>query len=207
MTMTAPAVATIARRDFAADYADFSANLRIESMPPQGIEAVKADIFDTLACATAGISAEGVDGLVRLVGDWGGKPEAAVWCTGLRVPAHHAAWVNGMMSHARDFDDTHDGAVLHAGVSVVPAAIAAAELNPEATGADLLAGVAAGLELDLPARRRDRGRHHRERLHVHVALRPLRRDGGGGAGAAARRATRRSTRSASPTARRPGRIR
>ena len=55
MTMTAPAVATIARRDFAADYADFSANLRIESMPPQVIEAVKTDIFDTLACAMAGI--------------------------------------------------------------------------------------------------------------------------------------------------------
>ena len=147
MTMTAPAVATIARRDFAADYADFSANLRIESMPPQVIEAVKTDIFDTLACATAGISAAGVRDVADLAIDWGGKPEAAIWCTGARVPAHHAAWVNGMMSHARDFDDTHDAAVLHAGVSVVPAAIAAAELNPEATGGDLIAGVAAGLEL------------------------------------------------------------
>ena len=136
-----------ARPDFAVDFATFSSALTVADLPAEVIETVKADIFDTLACATAGISAKGVDGLVRLVGDWGGKPEAAVWCTGLRVPAHHAAWVNGMMSHAREFDDTHDGAVLHAGVSVVPAAIAAAELDPSATGADLLAGVAAGLEL------------------------------------------------------------
>jgi 2-methylcitrate dehydratase PrpD len=136
-----------ARPDFAVDFAAFSSALAVADLPAEVLATVKADIFDTLACATAGISANGVDSLVRLVGDWGGKPEAAVWCTGLRVPAHHAAWVNGMMSHARDFDDTHDGAVLHAGVSVVPAAIAAAELDPAATGADLLAGVAAGLEL------------------------------------------------------------
>lgn len=45
-----------------------------------------------------------------------------------------------MMAHARDFDDTHDAAVLHAGVSVVPAALAAAETAPGATGADVLAG-------------------------------------------------------------------
>jgi 2-methylcitrate dehydratase PrpD len=50
------------------------------------------------------------------------------------------------MSHARDYDDTHDAAVLHAGVSVVPAALAAAELRGGASGADFIAGVAAGLE-------------------------------------------------------------
>ena len=61
--------------------------------------------------------------------------------------ASRAAWINGMMAHARDYDDTHDAAVLHAGVSVVPAALAAAELRPEATGDDLIAGIAAGLEL------------------------------------------------------------
>jgi 2-methylcitrate dehydratase PrpD len=147
MTMPARAAVPKARPDFAADYAAFSANLSVDGMPPEVIEAVKTDLFDTLACASAGISAAGVPDLAELVTGWGGKPEAAIWCTGARVPAHHAAWVNGMMSHARDFDDTHDAAVLHAGVSVVPAAIAAAELNPAATGADLIAGVAAGLEL------------------------------------------------------------
>ena len=115
-------------------------------MTAETIAGVKADLFDTLACATAGISAIGVKDMARLVVGWGGKPEASIWCTGERVPAHHAAWINGMMSHARDFDDTHDAAILHAGVSVIPAAIAAAEVS-EATGADLVAGIAAGLEL------------------------------------------------------------
>jgi 2-methylcitrate dehydratase PrpD len=49
------------------------------------------------------------------------------------------------MSHARDYDDTHDGAILHAGVTAVPAAIAAAQLRGGVSGADLIAAVAAGL--------------------------------------------------------------
>ena len=66
---------------------------------------------------------------------------------GGRVPAHHAAWVNSAMCHARDYDDTHDGAILHAGVSSVPAAIAAAQLRGTLSGAELIAAVAAGLEV------------------------------------------------------------
>ncbi|MBS7701037.1 MULTISPECIES: MmgE/PrpD family protein [unclassified Chelatococcus] len=133
--------------DFAADYAAFASALTLDRMPQVVVEAAKANLFDTLACATAGASAAGVGELKTLVAEWGGKPEASIWCSSIRVPAHHAAWVNGMMAHARDYDDTHDGAVLHAGVSVIPAALAASELNPNATGADLIAGIVAGLEL------------------------------------------------------------
>ncbi len=133
--------------DFAAVFAHFSAGLKIEHLPPAAIDAVKTNLTDTMACAMAGWSADGVQQVAKLAMDWGGKPQASIWCTGDRIPAHHAAWVNGMMAHARDYDDTHDLAVLHAGVSVVPAAVAAAELSGDATGADLICGIAAGLEL------------------------------------------------------------
>jgi len=133
--------------DYSEVFSEFASELRLNALPPEVIEAAKTNIFDTMACATGGISAVGVRDMVDLVADWAGKPEASIWCTDLRVPAPMAAWVNGMMSHARDFDDTHDAAVLHAGVSVVPAAIAAAEVTPGATGEDLIAGVIVGLEL------------------------------------------------------------
>ena len=128
-------------------FAAFPASLRVSDLPATVIDAARANLLDTLACATAGHNAPGVGDVVALARSWGGAPQAAIWCSDARVPAHHAAWVNGMMAHARDFDDTHDAAVLHAGVSVVPAALAAAELRPQATGADLLAGIVAGLEL------------------------------------------------------------
>ncbi len=66
---------------------------------------------------------------------------------GGKFPAHHAALINGGMSHARDYDDTHDAAILHAGVTAVPAAIAAGQLRGRLSGADLIAAVAAGLEV------------------------------------------------------------
>lgn len=110
------------------------------------ITAAKVNVFDTLACVAAGSSAPAVAEARELAVEWGGAPQASILSFGDKVPAHHAAWVNGTMAHARDYDDTHDAAVLHAGVSVVPAALAAAELRGGASGADFIAGVAAGLE-------------------------------------------------------------
>jgi 2-methylcitrate dehydratase PrpD len=133
--------------EFAQEFAEFSSALSLDRLPPQVVAATKINLFDIMACAAAGWSAEAVAAVATQVEEWGGKREASVWCTAARVPAHHAALVNGTMAHARDYDDTHDGAVLHAGVSVVPAALAAAELDPSASGADLVAGIAAGLEL------------------------------------------------------------
>jgi 2-methylcitrate dehydratase PrpD len=132
--------------DAAAVIARFACALSVETLPPAVIAAVKTNILDTLACAVAGSSAAGTAEAYELVTEWGGAPQATILALGGKVPAHHAAWVNGIMAHARDYDDTHDGAILHAGVSVVPAALAAAELKRDATGADLVAGVAAGLE-------------------------------------------------------------
>ena len=142
-----PASADHGGTDFARVFADFSASLTAAALPFEVRQAVKANVLDTLACAVAGSNAPGVADVRELVESWGGAPQAAVWCGATRLPAHHAAWLNGMMAHARDYDDTHDAAVLHAGVSVVPAALAAAELRPEATGDDLISGIAAGLEL------------------------------------------------------------
>lgn len=135
-------------RDLAYDLATFAATLTLDRLPGGVAEAGLTNVRDTLACAWAGTTAPGISELLSIVREWGGKPEASIFGTRDRVPAHHAAWVNSAMSHARDYDDTHDGAVLHAGVSIVPAALAAAEVaGPRATGADILSGIVAGLEV------------------------------------------------------------
>jgi 2-methylcitrate dehydratase PrpD len=147
MAQAAAALQAAPQQDFAEIFANFSSGLRVETLPPHVVQAAKTNLFDTLSCAIAGVSAPGVGEVADLVRRWGGSGEAALWMSQDRVPAHHAAWINGMMAHARDYDDTHDAAVLHAGVSVVPAALAAAELKGNATGADVLAGIVVGLEL------------------------------------------------------------
>ena len=132
--------------DFAVVLARFACELALGDLTAPLIAAAKANIFDTLACAAAGSSAPAVAEARELAVEWAGARQASILVFGEKIPAHHAAWVNGTMAHARDYDDTHDAAVLHAGVTVIPAALAAAELRGGARGSDFIAGVAAGLE-------------------------------------------------------------
>lgn len=137
--------------DFAEVYARFSSSLEASHLPPSVIDAARFNVFDTLACSIAGFRAPGVQEVLALVRDWGGQPEAEVLWTALRVPAPQAAWINGIMAHACDYDDTHDKAILHGGVSVVPAAMAAVGVaesqGHKVSGAEFLAAVCSGLEL------------------------------------------------------------
>ena len=133
--------------DLAVGLSQFAAGIDVRHLDAAVIKAVEGNILDTLACALAGSSAKGIPEVSGLVQEWGGAPQADVFVLGGKYPAHHAAWVNSAMAHARDYDDTHDAAILHAGITTVPAAIAAGQLKGKLSGADLIAAVAAGLEL------------------------------------------------------------
>ncbi|WP_029001002.1 MmgE/PrpD family protein [Azohydromonas australica] len=133
--------------DLAIDLARFAARIDASRLDDTVVKAVKTNILDTLSCALAGSSAKAISEIRGLVEEWAGTPQADMFVFGGRFPAHHAAFVNGGMSHARDYDDTHDAAILHAGVTAVPAAIAAGQLRGGLSGAELVAAVAAGLEV------------------------------------------------------------
>src|SRR4051794_2756563 len=59
------------------------------------------------------------------------------------VGAACAAFVNGTAAHGEDYDDTFEGGPVHAGAVVVPAVLAAAELEG-ASGSSVLRGMAGG---------------------------------------------------------------
>jgi 2-methylcitrate dehydratase PrpD len=63
-----------------------------------------------------------------------------------KLTAEGAAFVNGIAGHGEDFDDTYEGGPVHAGVVIIPALLAAAERH-QLSGADLLRGIAVGLEV------------------------------------------------------------
>ena len=56
-----------------------------------------------------------------------------------RLPAALAAFVNGVLAHSLDYDDTHLPSVLHPSARVVPAALAAAEASRRVGGRALVA--------------------------------------------------------------------
>jgi 2-methylcitrate dehydratase PrpD len=58
-----------------------------------------------------------------------------------------AAFANGAMAHALDFEDTHDATLVHPHAAVVPAALAVAEFAGGVSGRDFLDAVAIGADL------------------------------------------------------------
>ena len=58
-----------------------------------------------------------------------------------------AAFANGAMAHALDFEDTHDATLVHPHAAVVPAALAIAEFAGGVSGRDFLDAVAIGADL------------------------------------------------------------
>jgi 2-methylcitrate dehydratase PrpD len=133
--------------DLVIDIARFASSIDPAQLDPDVVKGVKTNILDTLSCALAGSSAKAIAEVSGLVREWGGAAQADMLVFGGKYPAHQAAFINGGMSHARDYDDTHDAAILHAGVTAVPAAIAAGQLRGNFSGAELIAAVAAGLEV------------------------------------------------------------
>lgn len=84
---------------------------------------------------------------MRLFAGLGGKESSSILVYGGKLPPQSAALVNATMAHALDFDDTHDKAVLHAGVSTVPVALAVGEYLGNVSGKDLITAIALGIDV------------------------------------------------------------
>ena len=70
----------------------------------------------------------------------------SVFGSDLTLGVEGAAFVNGTAAHGEDFDDTYEGGPVHAGAVIVPAVLAAAQRHGT-TGADVLRGIAIGVEV------------------------------------------------------------
>jgi len=134
-------------RDIVYDVVDTAIHVKYDDLPADTVEITKKFILDTLATAVAGSGASGCSEVVDYVKGCGGKGESTVWTYGGKVIADNAALANSMMTHALDFDDTHDKAGLHANVSILPAAIAMAERKRGVSGKDLITATALGVDL------------------------------------------------------------
>jgi len=115
--------------------------------PPEHIRTiVRQHTLDTIGVALAAVRLDTSRAVVDIAERRGGAPEARAIGLEAKVPATSAAFVNGVLAHSLDYDDTHLPSILHPSASVVPAALAAAE-QAGAHGARTLDAVAAGLEI------------------------------------------------------------
>ena len=140
-------------QDLGIRFAEHAVSTDFESLPTEAVAAAKYSLLDTVGvmlCAS-GLSAPAA-AVVDLARDWGGKPESTLVGFGGKVPAVTAAFVNGAMSHALDYDD-HLPEGAHPSVSLVPATLAIAERKGGVTGKDLLTAIAVGQDIFARIRR------------------------------------------------------
>lgn len=128
--------------------AEHIANTMYDDIPSHVIDVGKRSLLDSLGVMlAAGTLGEGCNEFVQLAIEGGGRQESKIIGFGTKVPAHMAAFANGSMSHALDFEDTHDRARVHPNAVTIPAALAVAESLGNVSGREFLTAVVLGSDL------------------------------------------------------------
>jgi aconitate decarboxylase len=144
-------VRTILSEIAAARFAEHALGTRFADLPIAAVERAKVFVLDSLGVGIAGSSVEGAEELLHEAAGWGaslaGSPAIPVWGRTIRLPAPAAVFMNAWQMHNQEYDGLHEGAVVHAMASVLPAALTAAELAGGASGAELIAAVAVGVDI------------------------------------------------------------
>lgn len=126
--------------------AEFASATTFSTLPDEVINSVRGRILDTLGICIAATQLPTSRAAMGWVAYQGGVAEATAFGLPEKVPATGAAFVNGVLAHSLDYDDTHLPSVLHPSASTVPAALAAAEAN-NANGEETTVAIALGIEI------------------------------------------------------------
>ena len=136
----------MSERTLAQHLARFAATTHYQDLPDAVVNSVGMRVLDTLGIAVAATDLETSKAATAWAREQGGAATASAVGLGIALPPALAAFVNGVLAHSLDFDDTHLPSILHPSASVVPAALAAAQEHGT-DGRELVRGIAIGLEV------------------------------------------------------------
>lgn len=143
--MSSPGMPTAAQT-----FASFVSELDYANLPDSVTYAAKQHALDTIGVGVAAAAlpneAATARASVRLFGEQGGRADASIIGMPDRVPAASAAYANGSLEHALDYDDIHTDSRVHTSTMVVPSALAAAE-RAGADGKTFVTAMVAGHEI------------------------------------------------------------
>ena len=127
--------------------AEHVAGFSAESLPASTIHAAKRALLDGIGVmlGASGASPDVVPFVEYALRE--GKGDAAILGHGRHTSAAMAAFANGAMAHALDFEDAFDAAPCHPNAALLPAALAIAQSSPPISGRELLTAIAIGCDL------------------------------------------------------------
>jgi 2-methylcitrate dehydratase PrpD len=131
-------------RDVGVDIANVLAAMVYEDLPEAVVEATKQSLLDTIAVMLAGSGfSDNVAKMVDVFAEGQAGAGSTIVGYGVCAPAWTAAFINGAMSHALDYDDCYQELAIHPSGPSVPAALAVAERKGGVSGKQLITAVAA----------------------------------------------------------------
>jgi 2-methylcitrate dehydratase PrpD len=133
-------------RDVTGELIALAARTHLDQIPSHALTIGKQLLVNAIALAVASAGDDAPQRAFEVVDAMRTPQQATILGRGIRVGAGWAAFLNGIAVHAQDFDDTHLRSVFHAGASIVPAALAAAEFT-NASGSALLEAVILSAEV------------------------------------------------------------
>lgn len=116
------------------------------TVPDEILASIPTRFLDTVGVSLGALPLDTSAAAIAHALELGGAPQASIIGSPTKVPAPTAAFVNGVLAHSLDYDDTHLPSILHPSASIVPAALAAAQLV-RANGAQMARAAAIGIEI------------------------------------------------------------
>ena len=127
--------------------AEFAAAVRFDDLPPKVVDTLKLTILDALGCAIAATTlGDGCRETVAVMQRLGGPPESTIIGSATKVSAPNAAFANGALVHALNYDPI-SAEIGHVGVVCLAAPLAMAEAIGGLSGAEFLAASAVACEV------------------------------------------------------------
>jgi len=127
--------------------AQFVSTLKYDAIPEDVRSRIKLLMLDSLGCALYGADLEWSHILQDKLSAIDATRTCAIWGTGARLSAPHAALINGTQVQGFELDDVHRAGVLHVGAVVLPALVAVTEIRPGMSGREFLTAAVAGYEI------------------------------------------------------------
>ncbi len=126
--------------------------IQYSSLPPEAVEVARQVALDGLACAFAGWTEPLGVGRIssQYVRSMGGEPQASVIGSGFKTSMQQAAYANGTMTNAVDFDNSLYPPT-HPTSPTLPAILAIAE-NYRSPGTKIIAAIIAAIEVQFRLR-------------------------------------------------------
>lgn len=126
-----------------------ASSVTLEQIPPAALRAAKWSLLDALGVMLGATGMEpACEPFIRVAREVNPDPGRCLLLgSDTRVCAPLAAFANGALAHALDYEDAYDGAPLHPNAALMPAALAMSQHLAPTTGAELLTALVVGADV------------------------------------------------------------